>query len=560
MSDIHRSGGKILVDQLLCHGVTHVFCVPGESYLAALDAFADVEDRISLITCRHEASAANMAEAHGKLTGRPGVCFVTRGPGACHAAIGLHTAFQDSTPMLLLIGQIARDTEEREAFQEMDYRQFFSTTTKWTGQINQVARIPEMLSHAFYTAMAGRPGPVALALPEDMLREQSTVADAAPVMRVQPAPRPQDMAALADHLSRAERPILLLGGGGWTPTAVADMAAFAQAHDLPVVTTFRNQDRFDNTRPEYAGDLGLAVNPALLDLFAKADLLIMVGPRLGEIASQGYTLLDIPLPRLPLVHVHPGAEELGRVYQPALAINAGMEEFADAARQLPGRLDPPWRDWTRRANQEYQNRSEIQPSLGELDMAHVMAVLRRRLPTDAIICNDAGNYATWVHRYWRFTGFPGQIAPTSGAMGYGIAAGIAAAIVAPERLSVTFVGDGGCLMSSSELATAIHHGAKPLILVVNNGIYGTIRMHQERDYPGRKPGTDLCNPDFALYAQSFGAFGETVRSNDAFEAALDRALGADRAALLELVIDPEAINTATTLSAIRNQALARKRA
>ncbi len=553
-----RSGGRLLVDQLIVHGVTHVFCVPGESYLAALDAFADVEDRIQLITCRHEASAANMAEAHGKLTGRPGICFVTRGPGACHAAVGLHTAFQDSTPMILLIGQVGREMEEREAFQEMDYRRFFETTTKWTGEINDVDRIPEMVSHAFYAATSGRAGPVALALPEDMLRDLSGMPDPNPARRVQPAPRPEDMAILGGMLAKASAPLLLIGGGGWTGQAVEDITAFAEGYDLPVSCAFRNQDRFDNFHPNYAGELGIAPNQALLEAIASSDLFIIAGPRLGEMTSQGYGLLDIPVPQLPVVHIHPGAEDLGRVYQPELAINSGMAEFAAAAKALPGRANPPWAERTHRANADYLQYIEIQPTLGDLDMAHVMTVLRARLPGDAIISNDAGNFSGWAHRYWRFSSFPSQVGPTSGAMGYGVPAGIAAAITAPERQSVCFVGDGGFLMAGNEIATAMHHGAKPLFLVINNGIYGTIRMHQEREFPGRKPGTDLTNPDFAAYARSFGAFGETVRRDEEFEPALERALNSGKAALLELVTDPEAITTKTTLSAIRRDALARQ--
>ena len=553
-----RSGGQLLVDQLIVHGATHVFCVPGESYLAALDAFADVEDKITLITCRHEASAANMAEAHGKLTGRPGICFVTRGPGACHAAVGLHTAFQDSTPMILLIGQIGRDMEDREAFQEMDYRRFFETTTKWAGQIQSADRIPEMMSHAFYTAMAGRPGPVALALPEDMLVDLSSAADARPASQVQPAPRPEDLEELAERLAKAECPVLLLGGGGWSPAAVANITAFAEHYDLPVACAFRNQDRFDNFHDNYVGDLGLAPNPAVLDLINESDLLLVVGPRLGELTSQGYTLLDIPTPQVPIVHVHASAEELGRVYQPVLAINSSMPAFASAAKDLPGLDSPRWKDRTAKAHSDYESYIEIQATKGDLDMAHVLSVLRNQLPADAIISNDAGNFSGWAHRYWRFSSYPSQLGPTSGAMGYGVPAGMAAAITEPERLSVCFVGDGGFLMAGSELATAMHHGAKPLILVINNGIYGTIRMHQEREFPGRNPGTDLTNPDFAAYARSFGAFGETVRKNADFEPALQRALESDRAAVIELVTDPDAITTKTTLSEIRSSALARQ--
>ncbi len=552
-----RNGGRVLIDQLVVHGVDTAFCVPGESYLAALDAFADVEDRIQLITCRHEGSAANMADAYGKMTGKPGICFVTRAPGACHASVGLHTALQDSTPMVVFVGQIARDMEDREAFQEVDYRRFFDQVTKWTGQINSVDRIPEMVSHAFHLATSGRPGPVALALPEDMLMELSGVGDGNPYHAVQAHPGPDDMARLQTMLDNAMRPVLVLGGATWTPQAVADIRQFAENFALPVACAFRNQDRFDNHHPNYMGDLGIGGNPKMMQRLRDTDLMLLVGPRMGEIASQGYTLLDIPNPQMPVVHVHPGAEELGRVYRPELAINSGMAGFAAAAAKLTPNATP-WAEETKTARADYEAYVQPETTVGALDMAHVMSVLRDRLPKDAIIANDAGNAAGWVHRYLPYGAYPCQLGPTSGAMAYCVPATIAGALAAPERQVVGVVGDGGFLMSGTEIATAIHHNVKALLLVVNNGIYGTIRMHQEREFPGRYPGTDLTNPDIAKFAEAFGAYGEVVEKDADFAPALDRALAADRYAVLELRVDPEAITSKTTLTAIRDAALARQ--
>lgn len=553
-----RTGGRILIDQLLVHGVDMVFCVPGESFLAALDAFHDCADRIRLVTCRHEAAAANMAEVYGKLTGRPGVVFVTRGPGACHASIGLHTAFQDSSPVVIFIGQVGRGMNEREAFQEMDFRRFYDQVTKWTAEIQDPGRIPELVSHAFHTAVAGRPGPVALSLPEDMLREPSAVADAACYKVVRAHPGPGDMARLRELLLAAARPLLMLGGATWTAEGVADITRFAEAFRLPVTTAFRNQDRFDNRHPNYAGEVGIGSNPKLIERVKAADLLLIAGPRLGEMTSQGYTLIELPRPRQTVVHVHPGAEELGRVFQADLPINSGLAEFAAAA----ARLEPPgqvtWAETVTAARAEYEAYAEIRPSVGALDMAHVMRVLRRRLPADALIANDAGNFAGWAHRYLPFTVYPSQVGPTSGAMGYGVPAAIAAAAIFPARQVVGFAGDGGFLMSGQEIATALQHGFKPLLLVVNNNLYGTIRMHQAREYPDRYPGTALRNPDFAAYARAFGAFGEAVAKDAEFEPALERALAADTLALLELRTDPEAITTRTTLAQIRDSALARR--
>ncbi len=553
-----RSGGQILVEALRIHGVDKAFCVPGESYLEALDAFYDAQDAIRLVTCRHESGAAFMAEAYGKLTGRPGICFVTRGPGACNASIGVHTALQDSTPMVLFIGQVARQQSDREAFQEVDFRRMFGQLTKWVAQIEDPGRIPEMVSHAFHLAVSGRPGPVALALPEDMLRQRSAALDAAPYAPVQAHPGAQDLARLRRMLARAERPVMVLGGGGWTPEACADIALFAAANKLPTPCSFRCQDRFDNRREEYAGELGIGSNPKLIERIERADLVLAVGPRLGEITTQRYRLLEVPRPKQTLVHVHAGAEELGRVYQADLMINSGMPQFAAAAKALEPIDEPAWAASAREARRDYLAALEPEPSPGDVDMGEVMKVLRQRLPADTIVANDAGNVSGWAHRFHQFTRYPSQLGATSGAMGYGVPAAVVAKLVCPERTVVCFVGDGGFLMTGQELATAVGLGLDPVILVINNDSYGTIRMNQERHHPGRVIASDLANPDFAAYAVAFGAYGETVARTEDFAPALERALGAGRAAVLELKTDIEAITTRTTLSAIRAAAEAER--
>ena len=552
-----RTGGQILVDQLKIHGVDTAFCVPGESYLAALDALHDAPE-IRLLTCRHEANAANMAEAYGKLTGRPGICFVTRGPGACHAVVGLHTAFQDSSPLILFVGQVGREMMEREAFQEMDFRRFFGQVSKWAAEIMDPGRIPELVSQAFHVATSGRPGPVVLSLPEDMLTELAGVGDAGCYRPVQAHPGPDDMARLRTMLAAARRPVMMLGGGGWTAKAVADITAFAQANGLPVCCAFRNQDRFDNHHDNYVGEVGIGCNPKLIERLRETDLLLAVGPRIGEQTSQGYTLLDIPVPKQPLVHIHPDAAELGRVYQAVLPINAGMAAFAAAALAMPAVDGAAWAEDLALARQDYLGYIEIQPTLGDLDLADVLAVLRERLPKDTLVANDAGNFSGWAHRYLPFSTYPSQVGPTNGAMGYGVPAALAAALVYPERTTICFVGDGGFLMAGNELATALQYDLKPIYLVINNSMFGTIRMHQERDYPGREVATELRNPDFAAYAQSFGAHGEIVARSEDFAPALERALAADKVAVLELRTDPEAITTRTTLTAIREAAVARQ--
>lgn len=554
-----RSGGAILIDQLIAQGVRRLFCVPGESYLAALDALHQRADRIATVVCRHEGGAAFMAEAHGKLTGEVGVCFVTRGPGASNAAIGVHTAMQDSTPMLLLIGQVPRRMKHREAFQEFDIDRLYGWTTKWAAEVTDPARLPELVVRALRLAVTGRPGPVALALPEDVLSGMAAVADLPPLARTRQAPAPAAMTELAARLTAARQPLAIIGGGGWTPQACGDFARFARHWDLPVASTLRRQDLIDNDLAVYCGDLALAPDPRLLARVKAADLILAVGTRLSEAATQGYSLLAVPAPQMPLIHVHPDALEIGRVYQPALGLAADMAEFAAAAAALPAPPAAPWSAWRQAARADYEASQEPDPCPGPLDMVAVMAVLRRRLPADTIVTNDAGAFTGWPHRYWRFRVPRSQLGPVNGAMGYGVPAAIAAALEAPGRRVLCWVGDGGLLMTGNELATALRHGAAPLILVVDNGIYGTIRLHQERSYPGRVAATDLTNPDFAAYARAFGAHGATVATTAAFEPALDDALAAvdsGRPALLCLKLDPEVITTRTTLAQIRAKALA----
>jgi acetolactate synthase I/II/III large subunit len=543
---VSRHGGKVLVDQLVVHGADTVFSVPGESFLALLDGLYD--SPLRLITCRHEAGASNMADAYGKLTGRPGIAVVTRGPGATHASVGVHTAFQDSTPLILLVGQVASDQEEREAFQEVDYRRMFGPMAKWVAQIDRVDRIPEYVARAFSTACAGRPGPVVLALPEDMLATEVDVQDAEPFHVVQPHPGPEQIESLRGLLERAERPFVLLGGAAWTPRAAQDIRAFVEANELPAGAAFRRQDAIDNDSPSYVGDVGIGINPKLATRVRDADLLLAIGPRLGEMTTSGYTLID----KQTLVHVHPGAEELGRVYRPALPILSGMEQFAAAVRHL--RVEPRWSESTRAARAEYEAWQQPEPMPGTLDLGVCIAHLRERVP-DAIVTNGAGNFSAWVHRFWRYHDYPTQLAPTSGAMGYGVPAAVAAKLVRPKRTVICFAGDGDFLMSGQELATAFQYDLPFVVLLVNNGMYGTIRMHQERNYPGRVVGTELVNPDFAAYARAFGAHGETVTETSQFADAFERALAAGRPALLELQIDPEAINPRTTLSKLRAAAL-----
>jgi acetolactate synthase I/II/III large subunit len=553
---IARTGGQLLVETLRANGADQVFCVPGESYLPVLDALHDARDAIRLYVCRHEGGAANMAEAYGKLTGRPGVCMVTRGPGATHASVGVHTAQQDSTPLVLFVGQVARRMSEREAFQEMDVRRVFAPLAKWVAQIDDAARIPELVVRAFRTAASGRPGPVVLALPEDMLAETTTAAPPSTAARpVQAHPGAADLAALREMLARALRPLVVVGGSGWTAEACEDLRRFAVANDLPVAAAFRFQDLYDNRDERYVGDVGPGVNPRLARRIRDADLLLVVGARLGEMTTSGYTLLTVPRPAQRLVHVHAGAEELGRVYAPDLAILSGMPQIASALASLVPPSERPWTAWTRDARADHDAWVARVNVPGRLQMWDVMDALTRRLPDDAIVTNGAGNYSLWLHRFHRYARFRTQLAPTSGAMGYGVPAAIAAKAVHPDRVVVSFNGDGCFLMYGQELATAVQYDLAVVFIVVNNGMYGTIRMHQERRYPGRVVGTELRNPDFAAFARAFGAHGEIVEETAQFAPALDRALAAGRPALIELRLDPEAITPSTTLSAIRETAV-----
>jgi len=550
-----RSAAEVLVDQLRIHGVRHVFCVPGESYLAVLDAFHDSD--LAVTVCRQEGGACMMAEAVGKATGRPGVCFVTRGPGATNASHGIHIAQQDSTPLVLFVGQVARDTREREAFQEVDYRALFGSMTKWTTEIDDPARVPEIVSRAFYTAANGRPGPVVVALPEDMLVERIAVADAPPFAPIETSPGPAEMKKFADMLGAARAPVMLLGGSRWSQAASDAIGRFALKYSLPVATTFRRGSLFDQTHPCYAGDLGIGPNPKLLERIKSSDLVIMVGGRLGELPSQGYTLFDIPRPQLPFVHVHPGAEELGRVYSPHLAINATPTAFAAALEELKFTHAPSGD--AKGANADYiawTEKPTEQP--GGVNFGAVMAWLRDNLPTDAILCNGAGNYAAWIHRFFRFRRFGAHIAPASGSMGYGVPAAVAMKRLYPERTIVCLAGDGDFLMNGQEFATAVQYDLPFTTIIVDNGMYGTIRMHQEREYPGRISATELRNPDFPAYARAFGGFGVSVERTEDFPAAFKAAAASGKPALVRLAIDPEAITPTMTIAKIRARSLADK--
>ncbi|MEO8630221.1 MAG: thiamine pyrophosphate-binding protein [Betaproteobacteria bacterium] len=550
-----RTGGQILVDCLLAHGADLAFCVPGESYLAVLDALYDVREKIRLTVCRQEGGAAFMAEAYGKLTGRPGICFVTRGPGATNASIGVHTAYQDSSPMILFIGQVGGDVVEREAFQEMDYRRVFGEMTKWVAQVDRVERLAEYISHAFHLAVSGRPGPVVLSLPEDMLVSQAPAVLPTSYQRIKPHPGDADMERLAHLLSEAAKPLLLVGGGDWTAHACEDLRGFSERWNLPVACSFRRQDLLDNRHDNYVGEVGIAISADLKKRVREADVIVAAGPRLGEMTTGGYTLFDVPRIHTKLVHVHPGAEELGRVYQADLMINAGMEEFAAAACRLDAPPKSAWRQWTESLRTEYLASLTPVEAPGAVNLSEVVAWLRERLPRDAILTNGAGNFSGWLQRFYQYGGFRTQLAPTNGAMGYGVPAAIAAKLALPQRTVVCFAGDGDYMMNGQELATAVQYGAAVVFIVVNNSMYGTIRMHQEREYPARVFGTDLRNPDFVALAHAYGAYGALVEKTTDFAAAFDRALASGGPALLEVRLDPEAITTRTSLSAVREAAI-----
>ena len=560
MTQSSRTGGQILVDALQIHGVDTAFGVPGESYLDVLDALH--ESSIRFIINRQEGGAAFMAEAYGKLTGKPGICFVTRGPGATNASIGVHTAYQDSTPMILFIGQVGNDFVDREAFQEIDYRRMYGQMAKWVAQIDRAERIPEYLARAFQVATSGRPGPVVLALPEDMLISLATVNDTRPYQPVQASPSASQIGQLRAMLAQAKQPLLLLGGATWTAQACADLQRFAEANHLPVACAFRFQDLLDNAHPNYIGDVGIGINPKLAARVKQADLVIALGPRLGEMTTGGYTLFASPVPRQRLVHVHADAEELGSVYQAELMINSGMAQACAMLAAMEPVDAAAWRHKPAEAKAElaaYQQRPPIfQDNQAPLDLWQVTQDIMAQAPRDTIITNGAGNYASWAHRFYRYGGMRTQLAPTNGAMGYGVPAGIAAKIVHPERTVITFAGDGEYLMNGQELATAVQYGAGVVIIVFNNQMFGTIRMHQERDYPGRVSGTTLHNPDFAALAQAYGAHGEVVNATEEFAPALRRALAhaseKQLPALIELRYDGNLIMPNATLDTIRAQA------
>jgi acetolactate synthase I/II/III large subunit len=539
----HRHGGKALVDALVRNGVDTVYCVPGESFLPVLDALSDAGGIRTIVT-RHEGAASNMADAYGKLTGRPGICFVTRGPGATHASNGVHTARHDSTPMILFVGQIDDNFREREAFQEVDYRQMFGGLAKWATEIDKVERIPEIIAKAFSVAMSGRPGPVVVGLPEGVLFGRAEGVEAPQVRIVQAAPTPASMQELGALLIKAQRPLVIVGGTGWDEQACTELCRFATTWNLPVAASFRRQDLFDNRDSHYCGMLGLGVSPKLAERIKTADFLLAIGSRLAETTSSGYTLIKSPLPDQTLVHVHPGADELGRVYQAALPINAGMRPFAAALDALPAPAAVNWEAWTRSAREDYLGHSAppvLDSRHSGVDMAKVVAHLSDVLPDDAVIANGAGNYTVWVHRFFRYRRPFTELAPTNGAMGYGFPAAIAAKLRHPERTVVAFAGDGCFMMYPQELATAVQFGAALVVIVVNNGMLATIRMHQEREYPGRVVATQLVNPDFVAFARSFGAYAERIERSDDFPAAFERAHRAGVPALLELKVDPRQI-------------------
>jgi acetolactate synthase-1/2/3 large subunit len=534
------------------------FTVPGESFLPVLDGFYEARESVKLIVCRHEAGAANMAEAYGKLTNRPGLCFVTRGPGATHASVGVHTAFQDSTPMILFVGDVGSDFRDREAFQEVDFAAMFAPLAKWAARIDSAERIPEYVARAYRVATSGRRGPVVLALPEDMLFAEASAVDPRRYEPVEAHPGNDDMLRLQKLLAQAKRPLVMLGGSGWTTEACADMERFAVANQLPVTCAFRFQDLLDNRHDHYVGDVGIGINPVLAERVRMADLLMVFGPRLGEMTTGGYTLIEAPVPRQKLVHVHAGAEEIGRVYQPELGIVSGPAPFARAAAALTPVEDPPWKGSVAEARADYLAWSARREIPGRVQMWDIVDYLSRQAP-EAIYCNGAGNFSTWLHRFHRYSGLRSQLAPTSGAMGYGVPAAIAAKLVHPDRTVICFAGDGDFLMTGQELATAVQYDAPVIIVIVNNGMYGTIRMHQEKHYPGRVVGTELGNPHFAAFARSFGAVGEIVEDTAAFAPAFERCLAARKPAVIDVRIDPQAISPNTTLDRIRAAASGKPR-
>jgi acetolactate synthase-1/2/3 large subunit len=549
-----RTGGQILVDQLRIHGADTIFCVPGESYLATLDALYDARDGIKLVVCRQEGGAAYMADAYGKLTGRPGICFVTRGPGATNASLGIHTAHQDSTPVILLVGQVGRAMMGREAFQEVDFRQMYAPLAKWVAQIDDPVRIPEIMSRAFHVATSGRPGPVVLALPEDMQKERCATGDAKRYKIMSAAPDPAAIEELGTMLDAAKRPFVVLGGSGWTKAALGDFRSFIEAYDLPVGASFRRQDLIDNRHPNYAGDVGLGINPPLAKRVQDADLLLVVGAQMTETLTDGYNRFSLPCPNQTFVHVSAGLEDLARVYQPDLGINSGMVAFAAAVRDLKPATPPVWSEETKAAHTTYLANIQPPAASGDVNMAEIICWLGEELPDDAIVTNGAGNFSNWVHRFYKYRDYGTQLAPQSGSMGYGVPSAVAAKVVHPDRVVVSFSGDGDFLMCGQELATARQYDLGIVFVIVNNGTYGTIRMHQETFYPGRVIGTDLINPDFAALASAYGLESQVVERTEDFMPAFKAARAAGGPALIEIRVDPDQISPRATLSGLREKA------
>ncbi|MEM7620081.1 MAG: thiamine pyrophosphate-binding protein [Pseudomonadota bacterium] len=544
-----RHGGLILIHQLKVQGCQRVFCVPGESYLAVLDALYDV-GQIQTITCRHESGAAMMAQAYGKLHHQPGVCFVTRGPGASNAAIGLHIAQQDSTPMLLFVGMPARAMRDRETFQEFDLKGVFGTIAKDVIIIDEAVRIPELIARAYHISVAGRPGPVVIGLPEDMLRDRSHTADCTKVKPVKSAPSRSDMIDFQKRLESANRPLMIVGGPNWSQEIAENLMTVAEQFNVPVVTSFRSQDYIDNRHPNFAGDVGIAINPKLAECIAEADLIIAFGSRLGEITTQGYTLIQAPQSSQSLIHIHSDPNELGKVYQADLSIVSDPEHFASALGQLKKPQRNHWPEWCKKICGHYKTYIKPVTTPGDVKMEYIINVLNDVLPENAIVTNGAGNYTAWLHRYFQYKRYGTQLAPRAGAMGYGLPAAICAKLSYPDNVVVCLAGDGCFMMTAQELATAVHYGVPVIVLVVNNRMYGTIRMHQEKSYPGRVLGTSLTNPDFAKFASSFGAHGEVIEHRRDFRAALKRAIKAKVPSVIELQVDEMALTPSKTLTEI----------
>lgn len=548
-----RHGGKILADQLGIQGVRAVFTVPGESFLAALDGLHD-SGGIETIICRQEGGAAMMADAWAKATGTPGICFVTRGPGLANAMSGLHIAHQDSSPVILFLGLPASDTEDREAFQEVETKSLLGTFVKWVGVIRDTKRIPEYISRAFHVAQSGRPGPVVLGLPEDMLAAAAEVADAKAARLIDPEPTSAAMADVQAALGEAKQPLMIVGGPGWSGDVRERVHDFARRFDMPVASSFRCQDYFDNRLDTYVGHAGVGMDPALAETIKTADVLFVVGSRLGEMTTNGYTLIDSPNPKQKLVHVHPSGDELGTVYRADVPVVASAETFSKALEQVQSPASVPWSGWREKGRASYLKSQEAADLPGDVHMGKVIGALSEAMPDDAIISNGAGNYAAFLHRHFTYKGYRTQLAPTSGSMGYGLPAGVAAAVAFPDRASIVLAGDGCFMMTCQELATCMQYDLPVVVIVANNGMYGTIRMHQEREYPERVVGTRLTNPDFAKFAESFGGHGETVNATGDFKPALDRALASGKPAVIELKLDPEALTPRQTLSAVREAA------